>query len=273
MRSILFAFGIVVGCQYAVGAKPESIDDRATHRQTAVIKIADEDNPLKINSFCLDAKGRIVAACGSGPGEIRIVGDDGKILNSWAIDVKPEAVNVADDGAILVGGEGKLFRFSETGNQLYAVDSPHATKLRNSKQELRKVAIANLERQRNPLKARILSYENIIKQLEERAAKGELNDTETNMLKVLPKTLERYKEQQAKLNKDNPFRLRFGELLGHNFDDPVDIEFIRYMVPDAVHTIRTWKAQGKRCLELAERHEILRTVFVIGGLGMSRSWM
>ncbi len=74
----------------------------------------------------------------------------------------------------------------------------------------------------------------------------------------------------AKLNKDNPFRLRFGELLGHNFDDPVDIEFIRYMVPDAVHTIRTWKAQGKRCLELAERHEIPKSkILQFGYLGES----
>ena len=64
-------------------------------------------NPMEINAFCLNAKGQIVAACGAGPGEVRIVDDHGKIMKSWALEVKPEAVNVSDDNTILVGGEGK----------------------------------------------------------------------------------------------------------------------------------------------------------------------
>lgn len=204
MRSILFALAFVVGSHCLLAAtKPESIDDRATHHQVGVIKIADADNPLKINSFCLNQKGQIVAACGSGPGEVRIVNDEGEILQSWAIGVKPEAINVADDGSILVGGEGKLFRFNSQGKQLLEVDSPHATKLRSSTEQLRTAAITNLERMRNPLKSRITSYEGMIKQLEERAAKGTLNETEERMLKILPQTLERYKEQAAKLKKDD----------------------------------------------------------------------
>jgi hypothetical protein len=198
MRSILFALAIVVGAQYSIGETTKNIDDLATHEQVAVIKIADEDKPLNINAFCLDAQGRIVAACGNGPGEVRIVNDDGKILRSWEIDVRPESINVADDGSILVGGEGKLFRFSSEGKTIQAVDSPHAVRLRNSKDELRKAAIAYLERRARPVQSRIAAYESMIEQLKQRAEKGELNEAEKRMLTdTLPNLLERYKAQAA----------------------------------------------------------------------------
>ncbi len=199
MRSILFSLVVVLATQYSSAATTaKSIDDLSTHHQVAVIKIADQDNPMKINAFCLDAKGRIVAACGTGPGEVRIVNDDGDILQSWKVEVKPEAINVADDGSILVGGEGKLFRFDGQGRELQSADSPHAQKLRDSKQELRKLAISYLDRKRRPLQSRIAAYENMIKQLEQRAEKSKLNESEQRMLtELLPKMLDRYREQLA----------------------------------------------------------------------------
>ena len=60
---------------------PESIDADATHQQVAIIRVsADEVPAMPINAFCLNRKGQIVAACGSGPGEVRIINDDGKVL-------------------------------------------------------------------------------------------------------------------------------------------------------------------------------------------------
>ncbi len=198
MRAIMLALSAVLLCQSAAAVDTaQSIDHLATHHQTGVIQIADGGQSLNINAFCLDSHGQIVAACGEGPGEIRIVNDEGKILNSWKIDEKPEAINVADDGTILVGGAGKLFRFDSEGKRLQVAESPHALRLRNSDEQLRKAAIVLLERQRNPLQTRIASYQSILEQLEQRSAKGELNASEKQLLQTLPTMLERYQNQLA----------------------------------------------------------------------------
>ncbi|MEM6468632.1 MAG: hypothetical protein AAF802_03625, partial [Planctomycetota bacterium] len=202
MRISVFALILCLGAGISFAAGGTSIEDRSTHRQSAIVEMADKDNPLKINAFCLDAKGHIVAVCGVGPGEVRIVDDSGEILSSWKVDVRPEAVNVTADNDILVGGEGKLYRFDGEGKLLKTIDSPHAQRLRGDNKELREQAIATLNRRNNStgisgLEQRVSMYESIIKQLEERGEKSELNESEERMLSALPKTLDRYKEQLA----------------------------------------------------------------------------
>lgn len=205
-----FAISLFAVSFFALGPPPangaittaKSIDDVSTHKQVGVIKIKDTDNPLQINAFCLDGEGHIVAACGDSPGEVRIVDDQGQIIRSWKLEVKPEAINVADDGSILVGGEGQLFRFDSSGSLIKSASSPHADKLRDSDSELRQAAIDYLNRRRNPLQSRIASYRSVIEQLEQRAAKGELNTSEERTLKLLPKTLERYEQMAAEQGGD-----------------------------------------------------------------------
>ncbi len=175
--------------------KPKSIDEHSTHEQIGTFKIGDGDMP--INAFCLNKAGRIVAACGMGPGQVRIADDSGKVLQAWDVDVKPEAINVGTDGTILVGGEGRLFRFDAKGKLIQQADSPHAAVLRQSTEKLREEAIAYLNRETNNLQSRIATYEEIIAQLEKKATEGELNDQEERMLELLPATLERYREQAA----------------------------------------------------------------------------
>ncbi|MEM1068393.1 MAG: hypothetical protein AAGI63_05830 [Planctomycetota bacterium] len=197
-RGIAFLGLAVVSLSPLFGQNEEtgSVADQATHQQVGTITL-EADAPMNINAFCLNKKGQIVAACGVGPGQIRIADDSGRVLKAWDIAVKPEAVNVAPDGTVLVGGEGKLFRFSADGKLLLEADSPHATALRSDTKKLREEAIAYLDRSSNSLgnmKARIEAYEQIITQLEE---KEELNENEERMLEMLPKTLETFKEQYA----------------------------------------------------------------------------
>ena len=201
MRLTLLALSLAIGCHqgfcpHAFSQSPTSIDDRATHQQVGVIEIFG-DQPMQINAFCLNGQGQIVAACGDGPGEIRVTDDQGKVLRSWRIDVKPEAVNVAPDGSVLVGGEGKLFRFDSQGEQVSVADSPHAERLRQGSDSIRKAAVEYLSRRRDPIGSRIATYTAVIEQLEQRAAKGQLNAAEERMLETLPKTLERYQQQLA----------------------------------------------------------------------------
>lgn len=181
-------------------SQPEekSIDKEATHHQAGVIEVSQgENDPHKVNAFCLDAKGHILAACGAGPGEIRKLDADGKLISSWAIDVKPEAINVASDGTILIGGDGKLFRFSATGKQLETADSPHAKAVLDSKGKLREQVIAQMKSRGNSLESQIEVYEAIIAQLEEKEKQGELQPQEKQIFESLPKSLELMKKRLA----------------------------------------------------------------------------
>ena len=50
--------------------EPINIDEKATHEQAKLIEIPKES---PVNAFCLDAKGQILAACGAGPGEVKVL--------------------------------------------------------------------------------------------------------------------------------------------------------------------------------------------------------
>ena len=179
------------------------IENQSTHHQTRTIEIrqGNTDN-MQVNAFCLNKQGEILAACGNGPGQIRVLNDQGELLRSWEIAVKPEAINTADDGTILAGGEGRLFHFSADGKVLAEVDAPHAESLRNNAAAIREEAIAYIERAKNSnsagsLKARVDTYESMIKQLEKKGETEKLSEQESQLLKVLPETLNVWKEQLA----------------------------------------------------------------------------
>ena len=201
MRSALLALPFVLIASAVFADDVKSIDDQSTHAQSGLIQFSGAASALKINAFCLNNKGQIIAVCGNGPGEVRVANDAGKILLSWELDVKPESVGVADDDTILVGGEGKLFRFATDGQLLNEVASPHATRLRDSREKLREDVIAQLKRSyatRDPLamaKSRVTSYETMLTQLKSRQAAGTLNPSEARLIQMLPDLMERYQKQ------------------------------------------------------------------------------
>jgi len=178
----------------------KDIDENATHYQAGLIEVSKgAGDPHKINAFCLDSQGQIIAACGEGPGEIRILDADGKLLTSWKVEIKPEAVNIAKNGTILVGGHGKLMRFSPAGKLMASADAPHAESIRKNKAKMREEVVQQLQNRsgRSSLAARVRTYESIIKQLEDRQNEGKLGAQEEQILASLPKTLEIMKKQLA----------------------------------------------------------------------------
>lgn len=205
--TVLCSLFLSLPCWLFAVEKPADIDEYSTHQQTRVIEISQgQDDKLEVNAFCLNQQGQILAACGSGPGEIRVLDTNGKLLRSWEIDVKPEAINVTDDDTVLVGGNGKLFQFSPEGTLLKSADAPHAESLRENTEALREEAIAYLDRYKNrnstsSLQARIVMYERIIAQLEKKAETDELSNQEQSILTMLPKTLETWKEQLVETKK------------------------------------------------------------------------
>jgi len=195
----LLAF--TIGATVSLAEEVQSIKDLSTHEQSGLIEFAQGSTPLKMNAFCLNNQGQIIAVCGNGPGEVRVVNDEGSVLRVWKVAVKPESVGVADDDSILVGGEGRLFRYSADGSLMTEVDSPHAARLRDSRDSLREEAIANLKRTyaaRDPLgmaQSRVKSYETMLTQLKDRKQKSQLNASEERLILMLPDLLERYQKQ------------------------------------------------------------------------------
>lgn len=168
------------------------IDQEATHEQIGLIEIP---KTSKVNAFCLDDKGRILAACGSGPGEIRVLNAEGEELAVYEVEIMPEAINTAPDGTILVAGQGKVLRLSSEGKLLKEADSPHAIALEENKESLRQQAEANL-RQTGPSAAEIIkSYQQMMEQLEEKKKTTELNEQEERILTILPQEIEKFEEQ------------------------------------------------------------------------------
>ena len=75
--------------------KVESIEKLSTHQQTGIIKLQEEDSSQKLNAFCLNHKGQIIAVCGMGPGEIRVVDDEGNMLGEMDTDKARELAREA----------------------------------------------------------------------------------------------------------------------------------------------------------------------------------
>ncbi len=184
---------LITGTCQAQLPQPASIDDQATHVDSSKIKVAG------INAFCLNREGQILAACGAGPGMIRVLDDQGQELRSWEVAIKPEAINVTAQGDVLVAGVGKLMRFSSAGELLGSADSPHAAALREGSDQLREAAITQLKRSSSGANYRttIDAYKQIIAQLEAKKEKGELSEQEERVLTSLPQSLKIYEERLA----------------------------------------------------------------------------
>ncbi len=106
----------------------EETGPKTTHRQVATIQIGGEESRLRIVSFCLGPRGRLLTACQStseaDKGLVRVLSPDGKRLADWELDFPPQAINVMPDGGVLVGGAGSLAILSDEGEVLRTADSP-----------------------------------------------------------------------------------------------------------------------------------------------------
>src|SRR3954471_24345902 len=113
LLSVVLFVSIVQASYEAIASPTPDQSEKAvgvpTHRQATKIQVnADGRQQVKVACFCLTADGRILAGCVGPKGEIRVLNSDGKLVDSWALPVKPEAIFAREDGAIFAAGEGQL---------------------------------------------------------------------------------------------------------------------------------------------------------------------
>jgi hypothetical protein len=173
-----------------------------THKQTLVINVnADDLAQTTLHSFCLNPDGQILAACGDGPGEIRVFNGDGAYVESWEVPVRPEAINVGSDGNVYIAGNGKLIRLDAKGKVLHQAESPHAAELLASKDALRKEIVDQSKQMAEQFGEQIKQYEKQIADLEEKiAAKEEAGEEPT-------------KSEQRRLKSFTQMKTQFEEMM------------------------------------------------------------
>ena len=183
--------------------------ETATHEQTSTITIPGGERRGQLRTFCLAGDGNLLAACGgeqttfvrgtSGieakvtgePAEIKVLSPEGKLLATWKLDVMPQAVNVAPDGTIYVGGQGRVARLDKQGKVLRTADAPHMAELgplpplpekkepKPESEEEAKAKQAKIEELRAKAKSAVAALREAARQLSAGAA-GEKPSAEAN---------------------------------------------------------------------------------------------
>ncbi|MCA9016566.1 MAG: hypothetical protein KDA77_14635, partial [Planctomycetaceae bacterium] len=174
-----------------------------THEQIAVIEVGSKLIPgMRINTFCLDKAGNLLAACGSGPGEIRVFNPDGKLLETWNVPIAPDAINVDQDGTIYVAGSGKLLKLDDAGKILMTKEAPHAKAVKESNAKLREQVVQQMKARSSTVVNMVPRLEKMIQQIKDKSKMP----TEQDKKRILSyeRILEQYKqmEQAAKKTKE-----------------------------------------------------------------------
>jgi sugar lactone lactonase YvrE len=187
------------------GAAAEEAVVYPTHKQTLIINVnADGLDQATLHSFCLNGDGQILAACGDGPGEIRVFNGDGEYVESWKVPVRPEAINLGSDGNVYVAGNGKLLRLDAQGKVLHQADSPHAAELLASTDALRKEIVDQSKQMAEQFNKQIEQYDKQISVLEKTiAAKEEAGEepskSEERRLKSFTQMKKQYEQMAEQL--------------------------------------------------------------------------
>ena len=104
---------------------------KPAYHEVAVIKVGQPGETL--NNFCCDTNGNVLACVsgvqGGSPDKaakpaVRVYDPDGKLLQTWPLDLEPQAICVEADGHVLVGGGGAITRLDRSGKVLASAKTP-----------------------------------------------------------------------------------------------------------------------------------------------------
>lgn len=171
------ALGAVAGDAKPAPAKAG--DKAATHKLLKGVKVAGK-NGNTLQTLAVDGDGRVLALVAPPRGfsqtkagvtsEVHVLDPDGEAAGVWAVPFHANALNTAPDGTVYVAGDGKLAKFDKAGKALGGVvDLPFIADMVKDKNKLKAMA----EKQ---MKAQKASFEGMVKQFKDRAAKLEAKE-------------------------------------------------------------------------------------------------
>jgi sugar lactone lactonase YvrE len=181
-----------------------------THEQASIIDIKKGGGSTTLNTFCVDANGNVLAACGGDrityaivdgkrvtkkiavSKEIRVFAPNGDHLKTWKVDITPQAICSADDGTIYVAGDGKILQLNAAGKVLKSVDSPHVGDMQKFAEAVRLEAIEQQKRLKTNYERIVKQYEDQIALIEAKPA-AEQTAAEKNRLTIYKRNLPTYK--------------------------------------------------------------------------------
>ncbi len=133
---------------------------RPTHDQIRRFKVES-----KLNNFCLDSKGQVLACCNDS--KMRVFSQEGKLVDTWNLDFSPQAIGVCKaKGTIVVGGEGQLAKLSPAGSVLATQQFPRPM----TDEEIEKAVQAQVDSQKKTFEAYLSGLKSQLAEIEKKLA-------------------------------------------------------------------------------------------------------
>ena len=184
---------------------------KATHEQTAEIKVKGETTGTALQTLCIDTSGRVLglvapprgygAAVKGGTAEVHVFSPDGKPVTTWKIPFHAHSINAGPDGTVYVAGDAKVARFDRDGKSLGdPVELPHIADLLKDEKALRAKAEVALKREKEQmaesLKEAKKEFAERVKKLEEKP-EADRTKTEKRQLTQYKAILKSYEENEG----------------------------------------------------------------------------
>jgi len=204
------ALGIDTASDSAQPGEDSAPPAAATHEQVAAVVVKGEQGATlqtlsatpdgKIVGLIAPARHAPIGVSGrtAAPSEIRLFDSEGRQLERWSLSFRGQSVGVGPDGVIYAAGDGRVARYDGQGKLLSDVELPHLAEVLKDQDALKKKAEEQLKQEQQSLANSKKVYEQIIKQLEEKQARTEI---EEQQLKSYKSYLDNF-DQQAAAYKD-----------------------------------------------------------------------
>ncbi|MBW8016290.1 MAG: hypothetical protein FVQ82_08895 [Planctomycetes bacterium] len=96
-------------------------NDSASHKEIKPIGTTKETEFKALSTFCMDSKGNLLA-CDSKAKLIKVIGSDGKLLDTWKLDFAPYSIVSCQDGSTYIAGIGVVCKVDAKGKVVKTAD-------------------------------------------------------------------------------------------------------------------------------------------------------